>query len=130
MDELIETLQSQIKNLEAEMAEIVRKESDLAQKYWPLISIRSIGRIVAISLICYLPEFGSLSVKQIAKFAGLSPTNWDSGQKQGKRSIQGGRVQVRKALYMSIISAKEFNNLNSRLDGSFCFSVCWFWSSN
>jgi len=33
MDELIETLQSQIKNLEAEMAEIVRKESDLAQKY-------------------------------------------------------------------------------------------------
>lgn len=110
MDKLIEVLKGQIKDLEDEMTETFKTEPDLAQKYMLLTSIPGIGKIVAISLICYLPELGSLSAKQIAKLAGLAPLNWDSGKKQGKRSIQGGRMQIRKALYMSIISAKEFNS--------------------
>ena len=96
--------------VEDEMTETFKTEPDLAQKYMLLTSIPGIGKIIAISLICYLPELGSLSAKQIAKLAGLAPLNWDSGKKQGKRSIQGGRMQIRKALYMSIISAKEFNS--------------------
>jgi transposase len=103
MDKLIEVLQGQIKDLEAEMTETLKKEPDLAQKYRSLISILGIGSIVAISLICYLPELGSLSAKQIAKLAGLAPINWDSSKKQGKRFVQGGRMQVRNALYMSTI---------------------------
>lgn len=110
MDELIDVLECQVKDIENGMIDALKKEPGLAQKYKLLISIPGIGRIVAISLICYLPELGTLSAKQIAKLAGLAPINWDSGKKQGKRFIQGGRVQIRKALYMSIISAKEFNS--------------------
>ena len=81
------------------MTEVINKEPSLAQKYKSLISIPSIGRVVAATLICYLSELGSLKAKQIAKLAGLAPINCDSGKKQGKRSIQGGRMQVRRALY-------------------------------
>jgi len=110
VEELIKLLQSQIKDLEAKMSEVINKEPSLAQKYKLLVSIPSIGKVVAATLICHLPELGSLKAKQIAKLAGLAPINCDSGKKQGKRFIQGGRMQVRRALYMSIITAKEFNS--------------------
>jgi transposase len=53
-------------------------------------------------------ELGSLKSKQIAKLAGLAPINCDGGKKHGKRFVQGG-AQIRKALYMSIVTAKKFN---------------------
>lgn len=109
IDNLIKVLKNQIIDLEIQMIEMVKKTPELSQKYKLLISIPGIGNIVAISLLCYLPELGTLCSKQIAKLAGLAPLNWDSGKKQGRRFIQGGRLQVRKALYMAIISATRYN---------------------
>ena len=47
--------------------------------------------------------------KQIAALAGLAPFNRDSGNLRGSRCIWGGRAQVRRVLYMAVVSAVRSN---------------------
>ena len=44
--------------------------------------------------------------RQIAKLVGVAPTNRNRGSLRGKRTIGGGRVTVRNALYMPTVVAK------------------------
>ncbi|MCU7980157.1 transposase, partial [Shinella yambaruensis] len=53
----------------------------------------------------HMPELGSLSPKTAASLAGLAPFNDDSGRRNGRRRIKGGRPRVRKALYMAALGA-------------------------
>jgi hypothetical protein len=41
--------------------------------------------------------------------AGVAPMNRDSGSYRGKRRVYGGRSKVRTALYMSVLSATQYN---------------------
>ena len=52
-----------------------------------------------------MPELGRLSPKTAASLAGLAPFNNDSGKKQGRRAIRGGRPRIRRALYMAALGA-------------------------
>jgi transposase len=56
-----------------------------------------------------LPELGTLTSKQIAALVGVAPLNRDSGTLRGRRTVWGGRAQVRAVLYMSAIVAARFN---------------------
>ena len=40
-----------------------------------------------------------------ASLAGLAPRNDDSGKRQGRRRIRGGRPRLRRALYMAALGA-------------------------
>ncbi|MCJ8024522.1 transposase, partial [Shinella yambaruensis] len=59
----------------------------------------------ALTLLAHMPELGSLSPKTAASLAGLAPFNDDSGRRNGRRRIKGGRPRVRKALYMAALGA-------------------------
>ena len=48
-----------------------------------------------------LPELGKLNRQQIAALVGVALVNKDSGRKQGKRRVYGGRAAVRSVLYMA-----------------------------
>jgi len=80
-----------------------RVKDDLLQ------SVPGIGKVVSRTLVASLPELGTLSGKRIAALAGLAPRARDSGTLRGKRTIGGGRVDVRCALYMATLSAVRFN---------------------
>jgi len=82
---------------------IWRVQDDLLQ------SVPGIGKVVSRTLIAALPELGTLSGKQISALAGLAPRARDSGKSRGKRTIGGGRIEVRCALYMATLSAARFN---------------------
>ena len=41
--------------------------------------------------------------------AGVAPMNRDSGKKRGYRRTQGGRPEVRSALYMSTLTGIRYN---------------------
>jgi transposase len=56
-------------------------------------------------LIAELPELGTLNRRQIAALVGVAPFNRDSGKSLGKRSIFGGRRELRSALYMAAFNA-------------------------
>jgi transposase len=74
-----------------------------------LSSTKGMGPVFQATTLAMLPELGMLSRQQIAKLVGVAPLNRDSGQSQGKRRIQGGRAQMRAALYMATLSAVRWD---------------------
>ena len=74
-----------------------------------LRGVPGIGQVVSRTLLASLPELGTLTGKQIAALVGLAPRARDSGTLRGKRTIGGGRVTVRCALYMATLSAVRYN---------------------
>lgn len=74
-----------------------------------LRSFNGIGPVSAHTLMADLPELGALNRKQIASLVGLAPIARESGSWRGRRSIFGGRGQVRAALYMATLAAIRSN---------------------
>jgi transposase len=54
-----------------------------------------------------LPEIGTTDRRKIAALAGLAPIARDSGQRNGRRVISGGRATVRTALYLAALHASR-----------------------
>jgi len=82
---------------------IWRAKDDLLQ------SVPGIGGITSATMLALLPELGKLDRKQIASLVGVAPFNHDSGTHRGRRSVWGGRAQVRAALYMAAFVARRWN---------------------
>ena len=66
-------------------------------------------KVTVMTLTAALPELGHLQRRQIAKLVGVAPLANDSGTRQGKRRIWGGRADVRAVLYMATVSAIVHN---------------------
>lgn len=82
-----------------------REQEDLLQ------SVPGIGPVVTRTLLGELPELGTLNRKQIAALVGVAPFNRDSGTMRGKRTVWGGRAQVRATLYMATLVAVKWNTV-------------------
>jgi transposase len=102
-------LDAQIKKLLSRIAEVVEKNSSLKAKVDQMVKVHGIASLSASALLASLPELGTLSKNEVAALAGLAPFNRDSGAFRGKRSICGGRIGVRGALYMSALCASRGN---------------------
>ena len=74
-----------------------------------LLSVPGVGPVTTLTLVADLPELGDLNRQKIAALVGLAPINKDSGPRQGKRRIFGGRASVRSVLYMAALSASKTN---------------------
>ncbi|MBT7787464.1 MAG: IS110 family transposase, partial [Calditrichaeota bacterium] len=74
-----------------------------------LQSFIGVGPVVASKLIASLPELGDMNRRQVASIVGVAPLDHDSGLFHGRRSIKGGRGDVRHCLYMAALSAKKHN---------------------
>lgn len=60
-----------------------------------------VGPKTALALFVGLPELGRANRREIAALVGVAPFACDSGQWRGRRQIQGGRAEVRSALYLA-----------------------------
>ena len=67
------------------------------------------GKTTAFAVLAYSPELGTLSRGQISALAGLASYNSDGGTLKDKRSIRGGRAELRTALYMASLTASRIN---------------------
>lgn len=74
-----------------------------------LTAVSGVGEQTAFRLIASLPELGALDRKAIAALVGVAPFNRDSGTLKGRRTVWGGRAEVRKTLYMATLSATRHN---------------------
>lgn len=107
IEKIIKALQREIDDVEAKMAKHVKEHyADLAAL---LESAKGIAEASSAMFIGTLPELGKLSARQIGKLVGVAPLNCDSGKHRGKQRIQGGRADVRNALYMPTCSALQHN---------------------
>ena len=65
--------------------------------------------MVAVTLISFLPELGTISHKSISYLVGVAPLNRDSGKFREKRNIWGERAKILYVLYMAALVAIRFN---------------------
>lgn len=84
-------------------SDVWRAKDDLLQ------SIPGVGAITTVTLMAKCPELGTLNRREIAALAGVAPLANDSGKHHGKRSVWGGRADVRVVLYMATLSAIQCN---------------------
>lgn len=103
-------LEKELAALDEELDDTIKKSPVWREKDDLLQSIKGVGPVVSRTLLGYLPELGRLNRKKIAALVGLAPFNNDSGQRNGKRSIWGGRSEVRSVLYMAAVTAVRFNH--------------------
>jgi transposase len=102
-------LERALDQADTDLAEAIRQSPVWREKEDLLRSVPGIGPVLTTTLLANLPELGTLTHKQIAALVGVAPLNRDSGTLRGKRTVWGGRAQVRAALYMAAIVAARFN---------------------
>lgn len=101
-------LDAQLSELEREIRTLVAS-SQCRSQVERLTQVQGVGEVTAWTVLAELPELGSLEPGQAAAISGLAPYARDSGQLRGKRSIQHGRPQLRRVLYMAAITAARCN---------------------
>ncbi len=99
-EEVIALARRQIRRLESQISELLDKDPlwralDQAFREIKGVADRTVARLVA-----ELPEIGLISGKAIAKLVGVAPLANDSGKRNGRRSIRGGRSTVRSILFV------------------------------
>jgi transposase len=102
-------LTNQIRKIERDFDDLIRNSPVWRTRENLLRSFKGVGPGTARVLLSQLVELGTLDNKAIAKLVGVAPLPNDSGTVRGRRSIWGGRAEVRTALYMAAITAKRHN---------------------
>src|SRR3974377_685982 len=118
---VLRMLRTTLKTLKVQLAELDRDIDDTIKRspIWRaaddlLKSVPGVGDFHAHTLIADLPELGQLDRRRVAALVGVAPVNRDSGQMRGKRTIAGGRTDVRNALYMATLSGIRWNPVISK----------------
>jgi transposase len=102
-------LDKRIKDLDRELHDRLRASPLWRDQEDLLRSIPGVGPVLSTTLLADVPELGTLRHKQIAALVGVAPFNQDSGRWRGKRTIWGGRSNVRAVLYMATVTAIRHN---------------------
>lgn len=105
----IDWMQTEIESLEARINQAIADNPTWRETARRIETVPGVGAITASTLVADLPELGHLNRQKIAALVGVAPFNHDSGKRQGKRRIFGGRTSVRSVLYMATLSAIRHN---------------------
>lgn len=104
-------IQQQLKQLEAEIEQLIAADARLSARRELLLSIPSVGPKLSVELLCLEQVLLQRKPKQLAQYAGLAPAHRQSGASvHGKSMItHAGNRRLRKLLYMTTLSACRFN---------------------
>lgn len=105
----LDHLKKQIEQMDALLQKLTVEDEELQYKVKRLGEIQGVGPITALGVLAAMPELGLLNRREVASLGGLAPRNQDSGAKQGRRYIGGGRAGARRSLYMAAVSASRCN---------------------
>ncbi len=106
---ILKAIQTEIERIDKQLDKLVEAIPQWRNQRDLLVSAKGVGKVVAYTLMNELPELGMLNRKEIAALAGVAPMNRDSGNYRGKRRIYGGRRKVRTVLYVSMLSAIQYD---------------------
>jgi transposase len=109
LDDHIAWLETEIARLDTALAAAIAA-NPLWQEHLRLLqSVPGVGPVLAMTLLAELPQLGQVSHRRLALLVGVAPLNRDSGGWRGKRTIWGGRAQIRAVLYMATLAAIRHN---------------------
>jgi len=103
-------LDKRIADLDDDLTKRLRASDAWRAKDDLLRGIPGVGTVTSLTMLAKCPELGKLNRREIAALTGVAPLAKDSGKHRGKRSIWGGRADVRAVLYMATVSAIRFNS--------------------
>jgi len=105
----IQWLEKNLDKFNKDLDRLVNKSPIWRAKDKILQSAKGVGPVLSVTLIGQLPELGTLNRKKIAALVGVAPLNRDSGKFRGRRTIWGGRSEIRSVLLMATRVAIRFN---------------------
>jgi transposase len=105
----IDWLEKELEEVDQGLKETLHNSPVWREKENLLRTVPGVGPQLAVSILAYLPELGTLDRKRIAALVGVAPFNRDSGTLRGKRTVWGGRSHIRAALYMGALVASRHN---------------------
>ncbi len=105
----LKQIQVQIEAIDRERATIMAANARLKARSDILVSMPAFGATTAFARLIMMPELGSMHAKQTGSLGGLTPVSRQSGNWTGKSFIQGGRANLRQALYRPALVAIRFN---------------------
>jgi transposase len=100
LDEVIALLKRQQRHLEGEIASLIDDDPLWARLDQVFRSLKGVASRTVARLLAEVPEIGILSNKAITKLVGLAPIADDSGKRNGRRSVRGGRAGPRSILFL------------------------------
>lgn len=89
--------------------EVVAGDAALAAKDRLIRSFKGAGPVFSHTLLALVPEIDDADRRELAALVGLAPFDDDSGRRNGKRCIWGGRAEVRNVVYMAALTAARHN---------------------
>ena len=103
-------LEKELSRTERDLEAAIESSTVLGENEELLRSVPGVGPVLARTLLAGVPELGTLTHKRLAALVGVAaPLNRDSGTLRGRRSVWGGRADVRAALYMGALVAARRN---------------------
>ena len=102
-------LDKRIGNIDNGLARRLRASDAWREKDDLLRSVPGIGAVSSLTMLAKCPELGQPNRRQIAALTGVAPLANDSGTHRGRRSIRGGRADVRAVPYMATLAAMRCN---------------------
>ena len=98
-----ETLNSEPGRVEQDLQSFI--EAHYSERAALPDSVKGVGKATISTLPAEVPELGKPSGREVSALIGVAPIIRDSGATRGRRSIFGGRRDVRKVLYMAALTA-------------------------
>jgi transposase len=112
LNEHLTYLKDQIKSIKKAIQEHIDSHPELQYNQALLVSIVGVGKLTAAKILGEIPNISAFdSARQLAAYAGVTPSNFISGSSVHKKAriSKMGNSNLRKALYMSAICAKKHN---------------------
>ena len=102
---VLAVLQREVRAISKAATKIIDAHQILREKHAVLFSEHGVGDVLALTLLADVPELGTLNRGKIGALIGVAPLNHQSGSRDAKRFIRGGRKHVRQILYMATVAA-------------------------
>ena len=103
------SMKLRIKQLDRDIGALIAGHSVFAAHARRLRTVPGLGPVAVAAMIAWLPELGYAGRTQISALVGVAPVADDSGDREGRRRIAGGRKKLRNILYMPMVAAIRFN---------------------
>jgi transposase len=92
-------LEKELSRTEGDLEAAIESSPVLGENEALLQSVPGVGPVLARTLLAGVPELGTLTHKRVAALVGVAPLKRDSGTLRGRRSVWGGRAEVRALRY-------------------------------
>jgi transposase len=109
LDAVIGALDKQVESLDQNIRRLIDADDDFKHLDKLLQSVPGVGPTLSATLAAELRELGDADRRQVGALAGVAPYDEQSGRRDGRRSVRGGRTALRCVLYMATLSAIRFN---------------------